>query len=125
MSKGQITFWEGNGATQDRVGNILSGGESYDIECKKGDYGFQNDEARSMKLEGVPGPTIMWVYDSPSASKDDDWAKITIIGDISDTVVVSSFNSSANLDNGNVKVESHYKNGLDGKISRIIIEYLG
>ncbi|MDE1461112.1 hypothetical protein [Spartinivicinus poritis] len=125
MSKGQITFWEGNGATQDRVGDILSGGESYDIECKNGDYNFVNDEIRSMKLEGIPGPTIIWVYDSPSAEKDDDWAKVTITNDVNDSVIVSSFNSSADLDNGNVKVESYYKNGLDGKISRIMIEYLG
>ncbi|WLQ16975.1 hypothetical protein O5O45_13735 [Hahella aquimaris] len=125
MTKGQISFWEGNGATQDQVGNTLSGGTSYDINCKDGDHGFQNDEARSMKLEGIPGPTIMWVYDSPSASKDDDWAKIVIKGDIQDSVVVGTFNSSGSYDNGNVTVESHYNNGLDGKISRIMIEYLG
>ncbi|MGY3904151.1 hypothetical protein ACW5XF_16995 [Aeromonas lusitana] len=125
MAKGRISFWEGNGATQDQVGNTLSGGVSYNIDCKKGDQGFSNDEARSLKLEGIPGITLIKVYDSPSASTDDDWAQILIKGPITDTVVVGSFNSSANLDGGNVVVTSHYRNGLDGKVSRILIDYLG
>jgi hypothetical protein len=125
MANGRISFWEGNGATQDQVGNTLSGGTSYNINCQSGDHGFRNDEARSLKLEGLPGITLIKVYDSPSASTDDDWAQILIKGPIADSVVVSSFNSSANLDGGNVVVTSHYHNGLDGKISKIMIDYLG
>ncbi|GHD67986.1 hypothetical protein [Jeongeupia chitinilytica] len=121
---GRITFWEGNGATQDQVGNTLSGGRSYSIDCKNGDQGFSNDEARSMKLESIPGMTLIKVYDSPSASEGDDWSKILIKGPISGTVVVPSFNSSGNYDNGNVVVTTKYVNGLDGKISRIMIDYL-
>ncbi|WP_432723454.1 hypothetical protein R0381_001081 [Jeongeupia wiesaeckerbachi] len=121
---GKITFWEGNGATQNQVGNTLNGGQNYNIDCKNGDHGFRNDEARSLKLEGIPGMTLIKVYDSPSASENDDWAKILIRGPISGAVVVGSFNSSADLDGGNVKVTTVYNNGLDGKISKILIDYL-
>ncbi|AOY00780.1 hypothetical protein [Jeongeupia sp. USM3] len=121
---GKITFWEGNGATQNQVGNTLNGGANYNIDCKNGDHGFSNDEARSLRLEGIPGMTLIKVYDSPSASEGDDWAKIVIKGPIPGAVVVGSFNSSANLDGGNVVVTSYYKDGLDGKISKILIDYL-
>ncbi|MBM3117764.1 hypothetical protein [Jeongeupia naejangsanensis] len=121
---GKITFWEGNGATQDQVGNTLNGGANYNIDCKSGDHGFSNDEARSLKLEGIPGMTLIKVYDSPSASEGDDWSKILIKGPISGAVIVPSFNSSANYDNGNVVVTTKYVNGLDGKISKILIDYL-
>ncbi|KDM90326.1 hypothetical protein [Photobacterium galatheae] len=121
---GEITFWEGNGGTQDQVGNTLSGGKNYNIDCQDGDYGFSNDEARSLKLQNIPsGITIIKVYDSPSASESDDWARITIMGPVS-AATVGTFNSGGEYADGKVKCESYYNNGLDGKISKIFIDYI-
>ncbi|MCG2838927.1 hypothetical protein L6J37_18995 [Photobacterium sp. WH77] len=121
---GQITFWEGNGGTQDQVGNTLNGGQNYNIDCKSGDHGFSNDEARSLKLQNIPsGITVIKVYDSPSASESDDWARVTVMGPV-DEAIVGTFNSDGSYADGKVKCDSTYINGLDGKISKIMIDYI-
>ncbi|MBD8514769.1 hypothetical protein KCG43_19000 [Photobacterium sp. WH24] len=121
---GQITFWEGNGGTQDQVGNTLNGSQNYNIDCKSGDHGFSNDEARSLKLQNIPsGITIIKVYDSPSASESDDWARITVIGPVAEATI-GTFNSGGEYAGGKVRCESFYHNGLDGKVSKIFIDYI-
>ena len=95
---------------------------SMEWDIKLGSTGCENDEARSLALRGVKKGTSIKVYDSPGASKGDDYAVIEVKRDIrlDERVVVPSFEKS--YSNNDVSVESFYKNGLDGKVSHITIE---
>ncbi|WP_052704080.1 hypothetical protein [Vibrio nigripulchritudo] len=118
---GVITFWEGNGATQDQVGNALEADQHYSIDCKDGDQGFDNDEARSVKLVNIKSPVTITVYDSPDKSKDDDWTRIEVTEAFEGEVVVRTFEESGKPHQA-VEVSYYSDNGLDGKVSYIEVE---
>lgn len=129
MAEGEIKFWEGNNATQDQVGNTLDGDQDYNINCKDHDEGFSNDEARSMSLENIPGSSLIKVYDDPDANDEDDNTSIYVTGPI-ECIIVGTFEETRVYNDecgGPNKAEVTYSggNGLDGKISRIMIDYLG
>ncbi|CCN49561.1 hypothetical protein MADA3029_510121 [Vibrio nigripulchritudo MADA3029] len=118
---GVITFWEGNGATQDQVGNALEADQHYSIDCKDGDQGFDNDEARSVKLVNIKSPVTITVYDSPDKSKDDDWTRIEVTEAFEGEVIVRTFEESGKPHQA-VEVSYYSDNGLDGKVSYIEVE---
>lgn len=74
-----------------------------------------------MKLRGISAGTRVMVYDSPSGSITDDYAVIDIKRDIGldEAITVSTF--ERNEDNADFRLVYVRENGLDGKISRIVI----
>ena len=67
--------------------------------------------------------TTINLYDSPGASKDDDWTEIKIKGDVlGEEIRIGSFEQSQTIEistGGTVEITHHHVNGLDGKISRV------
>ena len=114
-----VTFWEGNDAKQDGWALSTESKQSYDL--KKSGSPVPNDEARSCTIVDAAAGTVINVYDSPSASKDDDWAEIKVNSDVSTPVVVNTFEKPTSYGGGAVTVTFNKNNGLDGKVSYIEI----
>ena len=114
MNDGGVIFYEGNNATQNIVcGMSLTENRTF----TGGQHGCENDEARSAKLVGVRAGTEFYVYDSPSGSLEDDFARVFVKKNIgTNGAVINSFEQ--NIDTEFYSVEFFRNNGLDGKISR-------
>jgi len=112
-----VVFWEGNNGSQDGWPLSTDFNQSYDL--KDGGSPVPNDETRSCTITDASAGTVIYVYDSPSASKDDDWAEIQVAQNITSPVVVNTFENSTSYGGGAVKVTYHKNNGLDGKVSYI------
>lgn len=82
----------------------------------------KNDEARSMKVTGSSRPSEVRLYDGPGGGTDDDYSVIQFrkfrpgYGDY----CVSTFERNGLLSNQG-QITFHRRNGLDGKVSYIII----
>lgn len=120
LNQGGIVFYEGNRATQNVVCGI-PGGETTAINFKSGDRrGCENDEARSARLFGLRAGTTFTVFDSPDGKRSDDYTMVRVLRDLKNrSVTIPSFHTSYN--DGDVAVDARYRNGLDGKISRVQI----
>lgn len=115
MTEGGIIFYEGNYASQ----NIVCGiGTKQYRKFSSGNYGCENDEARSAKLVNVQAGTVIKVYDSSSGSENDDFSIIKVKR-FAKSVVIRSFEANAN--NSDYSLDFYRNNGLDGKISRFEI----
>lgn len=112
-----VVFFEGNNGTQDGWPLSTESKQSYDL--KSGGSPVPNDEARSCTIVDAPPGTVINVYDSPSASKDDDWTEIKVNQNVGSPVVVNTFESSTTYGGGAVSVTFHKHNGLDGKVSYV------
>lgn len=108
----RIIFYEGNGCSQEIVQTIE--GENFDGRA------YRNDEARSVKLVQVPRGTVIKVYDSPDGKEDDDFAIIEVKKKTFE-YCIRSFEESIYSDN--IEMVYNKKNGLDGKISRIVVTF--
>ena len=109
---GLITFYEGNGASQNIVQTVNDNpGQNF--------RPVKNDEIRSAKLQDVRPGCVIKVYDDPSGSTGDDWCIVTV-KQSHPGYIVGSFQE--NVDDAYVKVQYIKDNGLDGKISRIKVE---
>ena len=113
---GQIILYEGNDASQDIVCSLSTESTgSWDFTaCDACD----NDEARSAKLKWVKPGTKIYVYDSSKGDRDDDWAEIEVKS-LERDITLGTFEES--YENERVKVTCHYRDNLDGKVSRIEI----
>lgn len=76
-----------------------------------------NDRARSAKIYS-DGPVTFTVYDSPDAKTNDDYTVIRV-KTAANGIYISSFEN--NYEDDNLKVSYYRKNGLDGKVSSLII----
>lgn len=114
-----VVFFEGNNGTQDGWPLSTEFNQSYDL--KDGGSPVPNDEARSCTIVDAAAGTVITVYDSPDGSQDDDWAQITVNQNITSPVVVNTFENSTSYGGGAVTVTYHKDNGLDGKVSRIVV----
>ena len=122
VSASDLVFYEGNGCKQDVVCEYNSI-ESANVNLKN--HPCSNDEARSLLLRsGVKAGTKIYVYDDPNGGKGDDWALISVNPkrDLDQDVCVPSFETSSGKLEGLVKIQSHYRNGLDGKVSHVGVE---
>lgn len=108
---GNITLYEGNNATQNIVNSYSDSNFSGQVK--------PNDEARSVKLTNVRAGCRITVYDSKSASNNDDRCIIEVKKQVHE-IVVGTFEHSYETDD--VKVSFIRNNGLDGKVSYIKIE---
>ena len=119
MTQGGVIFFEGNDATQDIVCGV-PGRVRIEANIKNGDFnGCENDEARSARIAGLPAGTRISVYDSPDGSTSDDYTTIVLRKDAKDLIIPSFETTNTNSER---EITYHRKNGLDGKISRIVIE---
>jgi len=76
-----------------------------------------NDRARSAKIYS-DGPITFTVYDSPDAKTNDDYAVIRVKTAVNG-FYISTFEKNYNDDN--ISVTYYSKNGLDGKVSSLIV----
>jgi len=99
----------------------IPGGEAATINFKSGDRrGCENDEARSARLFGLPAGTTFTVFDSPNGNWSDDYTTVRVLKDLKGrSVTIPSFHTS--YSSGDMAVQARYRNGLDGKISRIVV----
>lgn len=107
-------MYEGNNASQEKV-CLISDRNNQRINLNNYDE-CDNDEIKSAKIVDIKAGTALRVYDSPTASTEDDWAELIIKKDIKE-VVISSFEKS--YESEGIKLIYHRNNFLDGKISFI------
>lgn len=113
---GNLVFYEGDNGTQDIV-CVVPYNYGLSVNLQNDNYGCDNDEARSVRFEGVPPGATLSVYDSPSCTRVDDVTYIWKYGGGS-SVLVPRFNYS---DSGNGQFSITYDrfNGIAGKVSCI------
>lgn len=112
---GQYIFYSDNGGGGNKLGSIdSSGGQSYNL--KDSEPPIQNDEARSVVLQGVDAGSILIVSDSPNGCMDDDWCVIEVLQNI-DNYTVPSFEQPINEQW--LRLTYFKFNGLDGKVSHL------
>lgn len=127
VAAGDLTFYEGNGCSQDIVFEYDSRKPSNDNCKKSGACEGDNDEARSLKIkQGALAGTVITVYDSPEGDTTDDYTKIVIGKDNPGEICIETFERStvwraATQAKTPRAARTTYteKNGLDGKISRV------
>ncbi|MCW3466249.1 hypothetical protein [Chitinophaga nivalis] len=109
---GIIVFYEGNNATQNIVQTVEdTPGQNF--------RPVANDEIRSAKLYDVrPGCEIK-VFDSPDGSMNDDFCIVNVKRSNPEGYVIGTFERS--YEDEYVMVAFIRNNGLDGKVSRIVI----
>jgi len=115
---GTLMFLEGNNCMEDVVGE-MSDMHGQRINLKQ-ENSFKNDEARSLVLLNVQGGSRLTIFDSPEGNRDDDWTEIFIKKEF-DVYCVGTFEQ--NYEDEVVQVVFHQVNGLDGKVSRIEIDF--
>lgn len=129
LSQGGVYFYEHNEGVSEAHPNSLANKDvvcvlptslEWDLRLKA--QGCENDEARSLALRGVKKDTSIQLFDSPKASKSDDYTIINVLRDIKldERIVVGSFEKS--YKNDDIEVIYNRHNGLDGKVSHITIE---
>jgi len=111
-----IDFYEGNNGTQNLLCSVpISGNRTIDFAT---DSQCDNDEARSLIMYDVPAGRVIKLYDSPSGSRNDDWTEIVTKQPIKQ-ITVGTFETSRQLELYDIIY--HRNNGLDGKVSRAVI----
>jgi hypothetical protein len=122
LSQGGIYFYER--ANADRGGDtvcVLPALHNHDLQLPA--YGCENDEIKSVQLAGVARGTRILLFDSPSASKSDDFTYIDVkkVIPINSTLTINSLETS--YANADVAVYDFHNNNLRGKVSRIIVGF--
>lgn len=121
-----IRLYEGNGLSQNAVCSIqLTPGTNWQLNFKGHDGGCANDEARSIEFERMPAGTIVELYDEPSCGKNDDWVSFTFKKLVPRTWAWGFQYDLEDTEYGDGDVVYskvyHGHNGLDGKVSCMII----
>lgn len=109
---GQIVLYEGNGGSQDIV-------QAFEDIPGQNSRVNPNDEARSLKLLDVRSGAVIRVFDDGNGSTQDDFCVIRVKQRLPEYTVGTFERSYEDL---YVSVSSAYRNGLDGKVSRIRID---
>lgn len=127
MTQGGFYFYERNNGNRDGdTVCVLPGGQSvpgsgehYDLRLAT--RGCENDEIRSMELDGISAGTRIELYDSPGADRQDDFTLIDVKQSVplGQRVRINSLEGSE--DNFWYRKLAFRNNGLDGKVSRIKI----
>ncbi|PBQ00248.1 hypothetical protein [Pseudomonas congelans] len=120
LSQGGIYLYEK--ANADRSGDTVCVLPSlHDYSFRLPAHGCENDEVRSVQLAGVARGTRITLYDSPDGKKSDDFVYI----DVKKTMPINAFVTIHSLErsfsNDQVTVTALRNNGIDGKVSRIVV----
>ena len=111
-----VDLYEGYLATGDLVCSTrIDGPATYDFQD---DPFCNNDSARSLELYDLPADQVVWFYDSPSGSLDDDWTAIIPKVDLPYLILPSL---ETDIVNDAFVVLHHEVNGLDQRVSRMRI----
>ncbi|WP_260957627.1 hypothetical protein [Pseudomonas citri] len=117
FSDGKVVLYEGNGASQSIVCTVSL---APDTRFNFGE-GCSNDEARSAKILSARAGTRFSVYGNRDQKEDQGFARVEIVSDITQPVIIDSFERSH--DEGSWKIISHADAGqLDGKVSSMDIQ---
>jgi hypothetical protein len=115
----KITWFEGNNGSQNVVRrDTYSNSNRYYIASNLKKEKGQNDEIRSALLEYVPEGSEISVFDNPDGKKNDDWT-IIYVKQYKRKILIRHFEE--NVNNNDYRMEFSRKNGLNGKISRVVI----
>ncbi|MCQ9424372.1 hypothetical protein NRB16_12690 [Pseudomonas sp. LJDD11] len=125
LSQGGYYFYEHNAGNRDGdstcalPGNQPSGSDGVQYNLRLAANGCENDEIRSLELDGIRAGTRLELYDSPDADRQDDFTLIDVKQSIpmGQRVRINSLEGSAETFYYR-KLAAH-NNGLDGKVSRI------
>lgn len=117
---GHIEFYEGGSQGGDRIGT-LPDDKTADLRLTNDNYwGGANDEIRSIKLKWVTPGTIIEVFDSPSASRNQDYAQIAVHRWVEE---ININGLESNRSNQNYSMVYYQEDGnLNGKVSRIRVK---
>lgn len=109
-----FSLYENNNVSGDKLCDVADTATTVDFDKS----GCPNDEARSIKLLKLKKGTLIKLFDSTDKEMEDDMAEIYIKKDIKERII-PTFEEAINDD----EIELYYSgnNGLDGKISKIII----
>lgn len=121
----EIFFYEGKNCTETVVGSApydAGDGRTQHIPAKERSW-MKNDEARSMLIKGLRKGAVIAVYDDPEGrSGGDDFSVIQIKADAKDKgVCIGNFEQSFRSKDGAWEVVHFHKNGLDGKVSHVVV----
>ena len=120
LSEGGIYFWEGNNAdrARDAVCVVPRGQTTLKLPTR----GCENDEARSLSLSGMGKGTRITLSDSDDGNRNDDYTVINLKRDIgiNEHIVLPTF--EADYNNSTYQVVNFRNNGLDGKVSRVVVD---
>jgi hypothetical protein len=87
VSPGKVILFEGNNCTQDIVGRLDAVTQRHNFKNDR--VGLVNDEARSLRLVNISAPLTVRLYDSPTASRRDDWVEIRVRGERENKVPIN------------------------------------
>lgn len=122
-----LIFYEGNGCTQDIVFTYNSYQAANDNCKKSGSCNGDNDEARSLRIAKSVNPRASIVlYDSPSGDATDDHTVIDVVNRQfmqPEWYCLRTFENTFSNPylNSGIQVDYFQKNGLDGKVSRVVV----
>ncbi len=116
----RISLYEGNGSTQDHVCVVqIARNTRINFSSTPNERKCDNDEARSVTLFDVPAGRVLRFFDHPDGNREDDWTEVIVKRNVSE-VDIPSFEQS--FENDDIRVIYHRNNGLDGKVSRLVID---
>lgn len=128
QNAGDLVFFEGNGCSQDIVFQYDSRRSANDNCKRRGKCKGNNDEARSLRIgKGVAAGTLIVVYDSPKGpGGNDDFTQISIANPDfipPEGYCLKTFETTFDSRGGypGINVDYIRKNGLDGKISHVLV----
>lgn len=122
-----IRFYKDNGGTGTNVCTATLDSSSYFVKRTAANLGCGNDNIRSMKLQNIPVGTTITLYDSAPCGDDDDWTstKVTAWKQGGGDIIIDTLEATKDWTStgGNrAHSEYHRKDGLDGKVSCLIID---
>jgi hypothetical protein len=115
LSAPLLSFFEGNGGTQDNVCDL---DVTNQVVRFKSHASCDNDETRSLVIFSVHAGTTIEVFENPDCRPNDDWTQIIVKRAVSQALV-STYEQS--FENDDLLVIHHHANGLDGKVSCVRI----
>eukprot|EP00092_Neocalanus_flemingeri_P032775 GFUD01035648.1.p1 GENE.GFUD01035648.1~~GFUD01035648.1.p1 ORF type:complete len:409 (-),score=59.55 GFUD01035648.1:65-1291(-) len=120
LSRGFISLWEGNRATQDLVCRLrFSRSHSWNL---KDTSKCDNDETRSFRIIRADKGTVLRFFDNQYGATSDDWVEYTVKRKIEEKRIVTIPTYEESFENEFLKAKYHPHNGLDGKVSRVEVK---
>jgi hypothetical protein len=117
MSDPVVTLWEDFGCGGDQVLWIYA--RPLPITVTRGDAGFTNDEACSMRLHRLPAGTIIELFEAENGSTRSSWARATTNRYIEEKEVYEFETSFSDVD---LTFAFHPRGrSLNGKVSSVIV----
>ncbi len=117
---GSLGFHKRNGCHGDSAGSLTDrSGNTVDFT---GPDAFDNDAARSLRLDRVSAGTIIRIFDNSSGHRNDDFSEIQVRATTPSSYCVPTFEfADGAFSDGFITARYHDDGNLDGKVSRVEI----